>query len=113
MLIVLAAGAAVGLPSLRRAGYAGAAVIVLLAILELHFGGVRAAIVQLVGPRNCRGVVVLCLRREAYRELLTAPPMPERFWIAAPIAVGIAAVLVLTWQSLGPVGPRPETSYVC
>ena len=101
VLIVLAAGAAVGLPSLRRAGYAGAAVIVLLALLELISGAYALAIVQLVVPGIAVGVVVLVLRHDAYRELLTAPPMPERFWIAAPIAIGIAAVLVLTLAVVG------------
>jgi len=41
VLIVLAAGAAAGLPSLRRAGYAGAAVIVLMAVPRAHLGCLR------------------------------------------------------------------------
>lgn len=101
VLIVLAAGAAVGLPSLRQAGYAGAAVIVLLAVLELISGAYALAVVQLVVPGIAVGVVVLVLRREAYRELITAPTIPERFWIAAPIAIATAAILVITTAMVG------------
>ena len=45
VLIVLAAGAAVGLPSLRRAGYAGAALMGLMAVLELISGAYALAVV--------------------------------------------------------------------
>ena len=55
VLIVLAAGAAVGLPSLRRAAYGGAAVIVLMAVLELISGAYALAVVQLVVPGNRGG----------------------------------------------------------
>ena len=95
VLIVLAAGAAVGLPSLRHAGYAGGAVIVLMAVLELISGAYALAVVQLVVPAVAAVVVTLVLRRDAYRGLLAVPAGPERFWIAAPIAVGIAAVLIV------------------
>jgi hypothetical protein len=101
VLIVLAAGAAVGLPSLRHAGYAGAALIVLMALLEIICGAYALAVLQLVIPGVAAGIVVLVLRREAYRGLLSVPHAPERFWIAAPIAVGIAAVLVVTFVANG------------
>jgi hypothetical protein len=101
VLIVLAAGAAVGLPSLRRAAYAGAAVIVLMAVLELISGAYALALVQLVVPGIAAGVVVLVLRRDEYRGLVTGPVLPERFWIAALIAIGTAAVLVITLAVVG------------
>jgi NADH:ubiquinone oxidoreductase subunit 6 (subunit J) len=101
LLIVLAAGAAVGLPSLRHAGYAGGGVIVLLALLELISGAYALAVVQLVVPAIAVGVVVLVLRHDTYRGLITSPLNPERFWIAGPIAVGLAAVLVITAAMAG------------
>jgi NADH:ubiquinone oxidoreductase subunit 6 (subunit J) len=101
VLIVLAAGAAVGLPSLRRAAYAGAAVVVLMALLELFSGAYALAVVQLVVPAVGAGVVVLVLRRDKYSGLVSGPVLPERFWIAAPIAVGTAAVLVITLAVVG------------
>ena len=101
VLIVLAAGAAVGLPSLRRAGYAGGAVVVLLAVLELISGAYALAVVQLVVPGVAAAVVVLVLRHDEYRGLVEVPPTPERFWIAAPIAIGTAAVLVITLAIVG------------
>src|SRR5579864_7030023 len=101
VLIVLAAGAAVGLPSLRHAGYAGAAVIMLLAVIELISGAYALAVIQLVAPGIAVSIVVLVLRNDAYRGLITAPTIPARLWIAAPIAVGIAAVLVVTLALVG------------
>ena len=101
VLIVLAAGAAVGLPSLRLSAYAGAAVMVLMAILELISGAYALAVVQLVVPGIAAGVVVLVFRRDVYRGLVTGPILPERFWIAAPIAIGTAAVLVITLAMVG------------
>ena len=100
-LIVLAAGAAVGLPSLRRAGYAGGAVIVLMAVLELISGAYALAVVQLVVPGGAVAIVALVLRHEAYRGLAAVPKVPERFWVAAPIAIGLAAVLVVTTALTG------------
>jgi hypothetical protein len=96
VLIVLAAGAAVGLPSLRYAGYAGGAVVVLLAVLELISGAYALAVVQVVVPGIAAGGVVLVLRRDAYRGLISGPILPGRFWIAAPIAIGAGAVTVVT-----------------
>jgi hypothetical protein len=101
VLIVLAAGAAVGLPSLRHAAFGGAAVIVLMAVLELISGAYALAVVQLVVPGVAAGVVALVLRRDAYLGLTNAPNLPEHFWIAAPIAVGTAAVLVVTLAAAG------------
>jgi NADH:ubiquinone oxidoreductase subunit 6 (subunit J) len=101
VLIVLASGAAVGLPSLRHAGYAGGAVIVLLAVLELISGADALAVVQLVVPGVAAAVVVLVLRHDDYRGLVEGSPAPERFWIAAPIAIGVAAVLVITLSVVG------------
>jgi lysylphosphatidylglycerol synthetase-like protein (DUF2156 family) len=101
VLIVLAAGAAVGLPSLRLSAYAAAALMVLMAILELISGAYALAVVQLVVPGIAAGVVVLIFRRDVYRGLVTGLILPERFWIAAPIAIGIAAVLVITLAMVG------------
>jgi hypothetical protein len=101
VLIVLAAGAAVGLPSLRHAGYAGAALIVLMALLEIISGAYALAVVQLVVPGVAAAIVTLVLRNDAYRGLLAVPRAPERFWIAAPIAIGIAALLVVTFAANG------------
>jgi hypothetical protein len=101
VLIVLAAGAAVGLPSLRRAGYAGAAVIVLMAVLELISGAYALAVVQVVIPGVAAAVVTLVLRRDAYRGLIDLAPGPERLWIAVPIAVGLAVVLIVTLAAVG------------
>jgi hypothetical protein len=101
VLIVLAAGAAVGLRSLRHAGYAGAAVIVLLAVLELISGAYALAVVQLVVPGIAIGIVVLVLRHDAYSGLATVASAAERLWVAAPIAIGIAAVLVVTLALAG------------
>jgi lysylphosphatidylglycerol synthetase-like protein (DUF2156 family) len=102
VLIVLAAGAAVGLPSLRRAGYAGAALMGLMAVLELISGAYALAVVQLVVPGVAAAVVVLVLRHDAYRGLITVPAVPERFWVAAPIAIGAAAILIVTLALVGP-----------
>ena len=101
VLIVLAAGAAVGLPSLRRAGYAGAAVIVLLAVLELISGAYAVAVVQLVVPGIAIAIVVLVLRHDAYSGLVAVPHARERLWIAGPIAIGVAAVLIVTLAIVG------------
>jgi hypothetical protein len=101
VLIVLAAGAAVGLPSLRHAGYAGAALIVLMALLEIICGAYALAVVQLVVPGVAAAIVTLVLRNDAYRGLLAVPRAPERFWIAAPISVALAALLVVTFAANG------------
>ena len=101
VLIVLAAGAAVGLPSLRLAGFAGGAVIVLVALLEAISGAYALAVVQVLVPGIAIAIVVLVLRNDAYRGLAALSSAPERFWIAAPIAIGFAAVLVVTLALAG------------
>ncbi len=100
-LILIAAGAAVGLTSLRLAAYAGGAVVVLLAVLELVSGADALAVVQIVIPGIAVAVVVWVLRREEHRGLVTTPEEPARFWIAAPIAVAVAALLVVVISQVG------------
>ena len=75
--------------------------MVLMAILELISGAYALAVVQLVVPGIAAGVVVLVFRRDVYRGLVTGPMLPERFWIAAPLAIGTAAVLVITLAMVG------------
>jgi hypothetical protein len=96
VLIVLAAAAAVGLPSLRLAGYAGAAVVVLLAILDLVSGADTLAVIQIVVPGIAAGVVFLVLRREQYQGLGTSSGDGTRWRIAGPVALAAAVVLVVT-----------------
>jgi hypothetical protein len=96
ILIVLAAAAAVGLPSLRHAGYAGGAVVVLLAILELVSGAYALAVVQIVVPGVAAGVVFAVLRREQYRALGRSSSDVTRWRIAGPVALVCAAVLIVT-----------------
>jgi hypothetical protein len=93
-LIVLAAAAAVGLPSLRLAGYAGAAVIVLLAILDIISGAYALAAIQIVVPGLGAGVVFLVLRREQYRGLGAATGDGTRWRIAGPVAVAVGVLVV-------------------
>ena len=101
VLIVLAAAAAVGLPSLRLAGYGAGALIVLMAVLELLSGAYALAIVQLMVPGIAAGAVALVLRRDEYRGLTTTPAVRERIWVAAPIAAGTAALLIVTLAMVG------------
>jgi hypothetical protein len=96
ILIVLAAVAAVGLPSLRLAGYGGGAVIVLLAILDIVSGAYALGVIQIVVPGVGAGVVFLVLRREQYRALAVSSGDGTRWRIAGPVAVMCAAVLVVT-----------------
>ena len=95
-LIVLAAAAAVGLTSLRLAGYAGSAVVVLLAVLELISGAYALAAVQLIVPGIAAGVVFLVLRRDEYRGLGATTEATARWWLGGPVAFGIGAILVVT-----------------
>jgi hypothetical protein len=101
-LILIAAGAAVGLRSLRLAAYAGGAVVVLLAVLELVAGADALAVVQVVVPGIAIGIVFLALRRDDYRGLGSSPEAPARFWVAAPIAVALAALFVVVFSQVGP-----------
>lgn len=96
ILIVVAAAAAVGLPSLRLAGYAGGALIVLLAILDIVSGAYTLAAIQIVVPGIGAGVVFLVLRREQYTALGVASGDGMRWRIAGPVAVATAAVLIVT-----------------
>ncbi len=95
-LIVLAAAAAVGLTSLRLAGYAGGATVVLMAVLEMISGAYALAVVQLVVPGIAAAVVFLVLRRDEYRGLGATSMARARWWLGGPVAIGIAAVLVVT-----------------
>lgn len=95
-LIVLAAAAAVGLTSLRLAGYAGGATVVLIAVLELISGAYALAAIQVVVPGIAAAVVVLVLRRDEYRDLGATSVARARWWLGSPVAVGIAAVVVVT-----------------
>jgi hypothetical protein len=72
-----------------------------MALLELMCGAYALAVVQLVVPGVAAVIVAQVLRHEAYRGLLAVPHAPERFWIAAPIAVGTAALLVITFVANG------------
>jgi multisubunit Na+/H+ antiporter MnhB subunit len=101
-LILIAAGAAVGLTSLRLAAYAGAAVVLLLAVLELLAGADALAVVQVVVPGIAVGIVFLALRQDQYRGLGSSPEAPVRFWIAAPIAVALAVLLFVVFSQVGP-----------
>ena len=95
-LIVLAAAAAVGLTSLRLAGYAGGATLVLMAVLELISGAYALAAVQVIVPGVAAGVVVLVLRRDEYRGFGAIALSRARWWLGGPVAIGIGAVLVVT-----------------
>ena len=101
VLIVLAAAAAVGLPSLRLAGYAGGAVVVLLAVLDIVAGAYALALVQIVVPGIGAGVVYLVLQREQYRGLGATVGDGVRWRIAGPVAVVSALVLVVTLAIAG------------
>jgi hypothetical protein len=101
-LILIAAGAAVGLTSLRLAAYAGGAVVVLLAVLELVSGADALAVVQVVVPGIATGIAFQVLRRDQYRGVGSSPEAPARFWIAAPIAVALAVLLFVVLSQVGP-----------
>jgi NADH:ubiquinone oxidoreductase subunit 6 (subunit J) len=101
-LIVLAAAAAVGLTSLRLAGYAGGATVVLMAVLELISGAYALAAVQVVVPGIAVAVVVLVLRHDEYRGLGATTTAKARWWLGGPVAVGIAAMLIVTLAVVGP-----------
>ncbi len=95
-LIVLAAAAAVGLTSLRLAGYTGGATVVLMAVLELVSGAYALAAVQVVVPGIAVAVLFLVLRRDEYRALGASSVARARWWLGGPVAVGIGAVLLVT-----------------
>jgi NADH:ubiquinone oxidoreductase subunit 6 (subunit J) len=101
VLIVLAAAAAVGLPSLRLASYGGAATVVLLAILDIISGAYTLAAIEIVVPGIAVGVVVLVLRREQYRGLGSSPDAGSRWWLGGPVALITGLVLVVTLAIVG------------
>lgn len=103
-LIVLAAAAAVGLTSLRLAAYAGGAVVVFMAVLELISGAYGLAVVQVVVPGIAAAVVMLVLRHDDYRGLGAAPEERGRWWFAGPVALGIGALFVVTLAIVGDTG---------
>ncbi len=101
VLIVLAAAAAVGLPSLRLAGYSGGAVVVLLAVLDIVSGAYALAVIEIVVPGIGAGVVFLVLQREQYKALGATSGDGTRWRIAGPVAVVSALVLVVTLAIVG------------
>src|ERR1700722_19275338 len=101
VLIVLAAAAAVGLPSLRLASYAGAATVVFLAILDVISGAYALAAIEIVVPGIAVGVVVLVLRREQYRGLGESNDAGSRWWLGGPVALIAGLVLVVTLSIVG------------
>jgi uncharacterized membrane protein len=111
VLIVLAAAAAVGLASLRLAGFAGAAVVVLLAVLDVVSGAYALAVVEIVVPGIAAAIVFLVLRREPYRGLGASLSAGSRWWLAGPVAVVCGAVLVVPLSLVGTgwyPGPGPQ-----
>jgi hypothetical protein len=101
VLIVLAAAAAVGLPSLRVAGLAGAAVVVLMAVLDVVSAAYALAAVTVVVPAVAAGVVYLVLRHDQYRGLGVAANGPGHWRIAGPVAAAAGAVLVVSLSLVG------------
>jgi hypothetical protein len=101
VLIVLAAAAAVGLPSLRLASYGGAGTVLLLAILDVVSGAYTLAAIEIVVPGIAVAVVILVLRREQYRGLGTSTNAGSRWWLGGPVAVVVGLVLVVTISVAG------------
>jgi hypothetical protein len=101
VLIVLAAAAAVGLPSLRLASFGGAATVVLLAILDIVSGAYALAAIEIVIPGIAVGAVVLVLRREPYRGLGASEAAGSRWWLGGPVALVVGLVLVVTLSIAG------------
>jgi hypothetical protein len=102
VLIVLAAAAAVGLPSLRLASYGGAATVVLLAILDVVSGAYALAAVEIIVPGIAVALGVLVLRREQYRGLGAPMNAGSRWWLGGPVALAVGLVLVVTLSIVGP-----------
>ncbi|HEY6469110.1 MAG TPA: hypothetical protein VI434_05030 [Candidatus Dormibacteraeota bacterium] len=103
VLIVVAAAAAVGLPSLRLASYGGAATVVLLAVLDVVSGAYTLAVVEIVVPGIVVGVVVLVLRREQYRGLGAVTDAGSRWWLGGAVGLAVGLVLVVTTAVAGSV----------
>jgi NADH:ubiquinone oxidoreductase subunit 6 (subunit J) len=101
VLIVLAAAAAVGLPSLRLASFGGAATVVLLAILDIVSHAYALAVIEIVVPGIAVGIVFLVLRREQYRGLGSSSNAGSRWWLGGPVALVVGLVLVVTLSIVG------------
>jgi hypothetical protein len=101
VLIVLAAAAAVGLPSLRLASIAGAALVVLIAVLDAVSGQYTLAAITIVVPGIAAVIVSRVLRDEQYRNLGAAPSAGSRWQLAGSVALLSGVVLIVT---LGLVG---------
>jgi hypothetical protein len=101
VLIVLAAAAAVGLPSLRHAALAGGALVVLLAVLDVVSTAYALGVLEVVVPGIAAGIVVVVLRRQQYRALGASLSAGSRWWIAGPVAVLCGAVLVVPLSLVG------------
>jgi hypothetical protein len=111
VLIVLAAAAAVGLPSLRLAAFGGGAVVVLMAVLDLVSTAYALAVIEIVVPAIAVGIVVLVLRHQQYRGLSAWSSAFGRWRIAGPVALVSGAVLVVTLSLVGMgwfPGPGPQ-----
>ena len=111
VLIVLAAAAAVGFPSLRLAAFGGGAVVVLMAVLDLVSTAYALAVIEIVVPAIAVGIVVLVLRHQQYRGLSAWSSAFGRWRIAGPVALVSGAVLVVTLSLVGMgwfPGPGPQ-----
>jgi hypothetical protein len=101
VLIVLAAAAAVGLPSLRLASFAGAALVVLIAVLDVVSGQYTLAAVTIVVPGIAAGIAVQVLGHDQYRGLAAAPSAGSRWRLAAPVALLSGVILIVTLALVG------------
>jgi hypothetical protein len=101
VLIVLAAAAAVGLPSLRFASFAGAALVVLIAVLDVVSGQYTLAAITILVPAIAAGVVAQVLGHDQYRGLVAAPTAGSRWQLAAPVALLSGVILVVTLALVG------------
>jgi hypothetical protein len=101
VLIVFAAAAAVGLPSLRLSSFAGAGVVVLIAVLDVVSGQYLLAAIALAVPGVAAAIVVRVLRHEQYRALGAASSAGSRWQVAAPVALLTGVVLVVTLALVG------------
>jgi hypothetical protein len=101
VLIVLAAAAAVGLPSLRLAAFAGGALVVLLAVVDVLSEQYSLAVIEIVVPGIGAGIVFLVLRRDQYRGLGASSNAGSRWLLAGPVGLLCGAVLVVTLALVG------------
>jgi hypothetical protein len=95
VLIVLAAAAAVGVPSLRLAAFAGVAVVVLMAVLDVVSTAYALGVLEVVVPGIAAAIVFVVLRRDQYRGLGASLSAGSRWWLAGPVALACGAVLVV------------------